>query len=608
MALYCSLSAFEAVPGGNDEEDGLIGSRVYRDLWTAAACGLGYLLLATGTILLTAGDHDISTIWPANALLLAVVLPLAPSRWPLYFGAALLGNLLANAVTFGAILLPLCYSIANIAEVLIAALLLQRKPAKGDALENVRSMLRFVLLGGMVAPAFSGLLSAAVSAHPFWSAYSTWYIANALGLMIFTPLFSGIVSGELARWTREMSPARRMEGLAILVLTILAGLFTFLVAGYPMLFVMTAAVMFATLRMGRFGTKISLIITAIIGVFSTMNGYGPIAAMVHERGEQALFLQFYLAVMLLSALPIAAELNARRALARRLAESEASLRLLASESADALIRLDGRGHCMQSSGATAILFGVEARALAGNALLALIDERDHETFQHTFVQALGNPGTVTYCEFRPRARTSDWLECTLRPMVDQDGKVYGAIGAFRNITLRKEREFSLSLAASTDSLTGALNHAAFMAHIDRALSHLSSSHLALIMIDIDHFKQVNDRHGHPAGDAVLVELVARLRALLRDHDVIGRLGGDELAILLDGTAEELALSIAEALRVAISTKPIPLRDGKAQMISVSCGVAQACPGMNRGELLRKADDALYQAKGDGRDRVAISLS
>ena len=586
---------------------GLIGNRTDRDLWRATACGLGYLALAVGT-LLSSTDHDTSTIWSANALLLATILPLRPRRWPLYFGAAFLGNLLGNVIVFGTVAGPLSYGFADMAEVLIAGLLLQNRRGPDSVLDDVRSVLRFVLLGGMIAPAAGALLGATISylmGQPFWPAYWTWYIADALGMMIFTPLFSGVVSGELTRWVREMSPAARMECVAILVFAILTGLFTFLVADYPMLFVMTAVVMFATFRMGRFGTELSLIVTAVIGVTSTIHGHGPIAAAIHDRGQQALFLQFYLVIMLVSALPIAAELNARRALARRLVESEASLRLLASESADALIRLDEHSRCIQSSGATAMLLGVEISALAGT-LCTFIDERDRRAFDEAFSQALGDPGTVAYCEFRPRGRPSDWLECTLRALVDHEGRVYGAISAIRNITLRKEREFSLSRAASTDSLTGTLNHAAFMAHIDHALSHLGSSHLALAMIDIDHFKQVNDRHGHLAGDAVLVELAARLRALLRDHDAIGRLGGDELAILLDGTTQELALSIAEALRVTISGKPFLLRDGKTQTISISCGVAQAYPGISRSDLLRKADHALYQAKDGGRDRVATN--
>ncbi len=588
----------------------LIGNRAHRDLCAALAGGVGYFLLAYGTILLTSDNNNVSAIWPANALLLAIVLPLHWSRWPAYFIAGLAGNLLANCITFGVSAAPILYGLNNLSEVLLAGLILQRLGAQGNPLENVRSIARFALFACM-APAVSAL-AGATTAHyvydrPFWDSYRIWYLADALGLLIFTPLFLGILSGEMSRWLREIGQRGRIEVVAIFGTVILCGLFVFWSPGYPLLFVMSAPILLATFRLGQFGTKISLIIVAMIGMVCTMSGYGPIAAMIPDRGNQALFVQFYLGVMLLSTLPVAADLNARRALARRLVESEASLRLLASESADALVRLDERGCCIQSSGATTMLLGIETRELVGSAFPELVDARDAPAVRDALEEALRQPGTVAYCEFRPRDRDDDWLECTLRALVDQEGHVYGAIGAIRDITIRKEREVSLVLAASSDSLTGALNHAAFMAHLDRTLAHLTSTHLALIMVDVDHFKRVNDRYGHLAGDRVLVELHARLRALLRDHDVIGRLGGDELAILLDGTAEELAISIAEAIRITVSDRPILIGDEEKPLaVSISCGVAQAYPGICREELMRKADEALYRAKGGGRDRVVIS--
>jgi diguanylate cyclase (GGDEF)-like protein/PAS domain S-box-containing protein len=541
-----------------------------------------------------------------------LILPLAPRRWPLFLIGGFLGNLTANLITYGGPIASALYSLSNMAGIVIAALLLQRGSAYGNPLENVRSVLRFVLIGGIVAPAVSSV-GGALTAHylfgqPLWPSYSTWYVAGALGLVIFTPLFSGILSGAFSRWLGEMNPAARVEAAAIFALVILCGLFTFLVVGYPMLFLMAPPVMLATFRLGQFGSKISLIIAAVIGVVCTMYGHGPVAAMIADKASQALFLQFYLAVLLLMTLPVSADLNARRALGRRLAESEASLRLLASESADALVRLDEQGHCLQSSGATAKLLGVEPRALTGSLLAELADERTEEALVHSIADALANPDKVSYCEFRPRHRPDDWLECTIRALVGQDGWPYGAIGAIRDITMRKEREIGLALAASTDSLTGALNHAAFMTHLDHALMHLTGNHLTLVMIDIDHFKQVNDRHGHPAGDAVLVELYGRVRALVRDHDMIGRLGGDEIAILLEGAGEEQALAIAESIRAAIAARPIVLRDGVEHLLSISCGVAEAWSGTGRDELLRRADEALYQAKGGGRDRVVISAA
>lgn len=595
--------------GAKNKMKRLIGNRFDRDLRAALAGGVGYFLLAYGTILLTSSGHNVAAVWPPNALLLAIILTIGKRRWPPYFLAALVANVLANYLVFGSLIAPLLYGLDNLGEIFIAGWLLQSRGIGGNPLESVGSAMRFMLFvcAAPIVPAALGAATAhELFGQPFWQSYRIWYLADALGLLIFTPLFLGIRSGELGRWITEMHPAARIEAAAIFALALLGGLFTFLVARYSMLFLLYAPVLLATFRLGPFGTKIALIIAATIGTTCTMLGYGPIAAMIPDPGQRALFMQFYLAVMLFSTLPIAAELYARRALARRLAESEAGLRLLASESADALVRLDDRGCCLQASGATTKLLGVENRQLIGEALAALVDPRDAHEMEEALSHACGEPGSVAYCEFRPRGRANDWLECTMRALVDPGGVPFGVIGAIRDITIRKAREVSLSLAASTDSLTGALNHAAFMAHLDRALAHLASSHLALIMVDIDHFKQVNDRHGHLAGDRALVELHDRLRALVRDQDVIGRLGGDELAILLDGTAEELALAIAEAIRVAVSARPVLLPDQRLLDISISCGVAQAYPGIGREALMRRADEALYEAKGRGRDRVVIS--
>ena len=607
MALYSHHPPL--ADGGDGGVHRLTSNQWRQDMARAVAGGTGYFLLAFGMILLTSDGHNMAAIWPANALLLAIILPLPSGRWAPYFGMALVGNMGANYLAFGSITAPILYGLINLGEVAIACLLLQRMGSNGNPLENVGSIARFALLA-CLAPIVSALAGATTAQYiygqPFWISYQRWYFADALGLLIFTPLFYGIRTGEMARWLAGLDTMARVEAAAILVLVAVVGLFVFLAAGYPMLFLMGAPILLATFRIGSFGTKISLIIVALIGMLCTMYGYGPIAAMIPDRSDQALFVQFYLAIMLLTALPVAADLNARRMLAQRLSESEASLRLLASESADALLRLDPQGRCVQASGATTMLMGLEAGELIGDPLSVLVDPRDAAEVDRAVGEAISNPGTVAYCEFRPRGRADDWLECTMRALTSRDGRASGVVGAVRDITIRKGREVMLTLAASTDSLTGASNHAAFMAHLDRALAHLTSSHLALIMVDIDHFKLVNDRHGHLAGDRVLVELHQRLRSLVRDQDVIGRLGGDEIAILLDGTAEELALSIPEAIRVAISSGPIAVMGEDRLDISVSCGVAQAYPGISREELMRRADDALYQAKGGGRDRVVIS--
>jgi diguanylate cyclase (GGDEF)-like protein len=172
---------------------------------------------------------------------------------------------------------------------------------------------------------------------------------------------------------------------------------------------------------------------------------------------------------------------------------------------------------------------------------------------------------------------------------------------------RSLRHASLAAAARTDAKTGLLNAGAWqreaVVEVTRAAAQTP---LAVAIADIDHFKAVNDTHGHLAGDAVLAAVSAAMRDLLRDCDLCGRFGGEEFALLLPRTTAAQALEITERIRQGISQLAIP-RDGTAAIrVTISIGVA--VPSQARrtlDDLLAAADHALYQAKRSGRDRVVI---
>ena len=172
---------------------------------------------------------------------------------------------------------------------------------------------------------------------------------------------------------------------------------------------------------------------------------------------------------------------------------------------------------------------------------------------------------------------------------------------------RSLRHASLAAAARTDAKTGLLNAGAWQreaaVEITRAATHTP---LAVAIADIDHFKAVNDTHGHLAGDAVLAAVSAAMRDLLRDYDLCGRFGGEEFALLLPRTTAAQALEITERIRQGISQLAIP-RDGTAAIqVTISIGVAVPSPARRTlDDLLAAADRALYQAKRSGRDRVIM---
>jgi two-component system, cell cycle response regulator len=166
----------------------------------------------------------------------------------------------------------------------------------------------------------------------------------------------------------------------------------------------------------------------------------------------------------------------------------------------------------------------------------------------------------------------------------------------------------LRVQATRDALTGLFNRAAFedlfSRELDRAARSLTPT--GLLMLDLDHFKILNDTNGHPAGDKVLRETARRLKGQVRSYDIVGRLGGEEFCIVLPNCSESEVRARAEAIRLAIANEPV--RNGHARIpVTASVGALSALPdeGLSTSELVAVADVALYRAKSEGRNTVVF---
>ena len=161
-------------------------------------------------------------------------------------------------------------------------------------------------------------------------------------------------------------------------------------------------------------------------------------------------------------------------------------------------------------------------------------------------------------------------------------------------------------AAITDKNTGAYNNAYFLHYLKNELKRADRQNypVSLLMLDIDDFKLVNDRHGHLAGDKVLREIAAKLDQSIREIDVLARFGGDEFAIFLPFTQKENAAGIAERIRLAIENFAVAVNDQASLTLSISIGVAGYAPGVDTAQdVVQKADKALYTAKFTGKNKV-----
>jgi diguanylate cyclase (GGDEF)-like protein len=179
---------------------------------------------------------------------------------------------------------------------------------------------------------------------------------------------------------------------------------------------------------------------------------------------------------------------------------------------------------------------------------------------------------------------------------------------FRNLFLYRQEAETLAI---TDSLTGIANRRHFLekGELFLKLSQRYGRPISLLMFDIDHFKQVNDRYGHAAGDAVLRHIVRVAADNLRSSDILGRIGGEEFAVILPETTPPNALAVAELLCRRIASTPALLEEAGELVVTVSFGVVGLegpTPGADFGRLLQVADEGLYRAKREGRNRVVLA--
>ncbi len=299
----------------------------------------------------------------------------------------------------------------------------------------------------------------------------------------------------------------------------------------------------------------------------------------------------------------------RFAAQRQVAESEARYRLLADNSTDVIVQMRDGIIAWVSTSIRAVL-GWEPDELVGRPALDLIHPDDHARVLAGRVML--NAGRTARRRYRLRSKggTYHWVDSQGGPMYREDGALDGSVLSIRIVDAEVRAQEALEFRARQDTLTGLANREEAFERLARILgqSPRTGHEVGVLFCDFDDFKNVNDTYGHAGGDQLLRGVSERIRAALRTADLVARIGGDELLVVLDGVHDiGEATSIAEKLRLA-AMLPVEIPEGTVST-TMSIGVTLALPGESLDEVIARADAAMYRAKSAGRDQVfAITIA
>jgi diguanylate cyclase (GGDEF)-like protein/PAS domain S-box-containing protein len=288
--------------------------------------------------------------------------------------------------------------------------------------------------------------------------------------------------------------------------------------------------------------------------------------------------------------------------------AEAAMRQLShivASSGDAIIGKDLGGTITSWNRAAEGLYGYRAEDVIGKHI-SLLSPPDRLDELAGVLQNIRAGQTVSDLETQRRHRDGRLLDValTVSPVYDAASNLVGASAIARDITERKQMQHALEHQALHDALTGLPNRALAADRLQHAVvaSARTESPVAVLFLDLDNFKNINDGTGHQTGDTVLVEVARRLACSVRPGDTVARFGGDEFVILCEGADEDAASAVANRCLASLSD-PIVV-DGRAIYVSASLGIAVS-PPLDASDLLRFADAAMYDAKARGRSRAVV---
>ena len=519
-------------------------------------------------------------------------------------------------------------ALSAVVEAICGTWLLNRVLPSKNVPSNLPELFKLFLIVGVVSSIIGALLGTTtllhygiISSNSYTLNLGRWWMGDSLGIIITTPFI--LCWQKLPENWHE--PKRLAETLLLVGFSFLAGQVVFLgwlndfLGPLPKGYLMFLLIIVVALRLGAHATVLVILMAAIQGLIGALNGIGYFAS--YEPGGISVNYWFYNVVISIVGLSLAIFITAEQRNKQALEEQERFFRLITDNIDDFIAVVDLDGKRLYNSPSYSRLFGETKNFLLSDSF-ADVHPEDHEKVKQAFKETV-QTGVGQRIEYR-----FVLPDGSIRYMESRGGVIRNVDGSLRciavvshDVTERKKSDEKIYSFAYYDSLTQLPNRLMLKDRFDLAIagSKRSRRYGALMVIDLDNFKPINDNYGHDAGDLLLKEAANRILLTIRKVDTVARFGGDEFVVILNSLefdkeqSRESSAEIADKVRIKVADPyhiEIKTSDGSKKLINHKCTASiGVCvflgDEVNQEDIFKCADMAMYIAKESGRDRVKI---
>jgi len=585
-----------------------------------------YFIAAKLGLSLAFEQGNTSPVWPPTGIAIAAIIYFGQRVWPGIF----LGALLVNATTTITVFASLFIALGNTLEAIIAGYLIIKYTARYP-FNNLAHIARFIvilIMATMVSATFGVTtlyLSQVINLEAYGLLWLTWWLGDLVGGTVFVPFLLTWSKLNFRHWSVSTWCDVALQTFVTLfcLSLVFSPWFPLGKAHYPLAFIYLPIAIWVSYRFQLHGATLFVLVVSAFAILGTLGNLGPFVRS--STNESLLLLQGFMGVMMVTTLSLAASIRERKLASKQLELSQDQLKkIVAQQTGDlksAAYELRLAETVFNESSQSIIITDKDAKILRVNPSFTRLTgytEAEVRDKNPRFLKS-GRQSLAFYKSFwKSLVKTGNWQGeiwnkrkngeifpawQTVTAVRNKKGKIRQYISILNDISERKTTEERIYHLAHYDEVTGLHNRGAFLDQLKKSISHAKrhQQKLAVLYLDLDNFKLINDASGHTVGDLLLRNVATRIDDTLRQEDIVARLGGDEFVILLTDIATNQDAAVTAEKVLAVMGSPMTLGNTEV-VVTGSLGISIFPDnGESADTLLTNADVAMYKAKDKGRN-------